>query len=171
MAKSKGKAKASRRTGLNLSAAQLARRQEIKTLAMAIVTTKNSPVNRDIAKLALHQKVADDIVLLPPKHWMNLIAVKTNRAPAQVDNWFRNRQQRIDPEKASDIFGYTDHTLPSGEMAKMARAALSRAQTRNFSWTDEQFERVLDEWWSNISDFYPELRERGRTIPHYSSRV
>lgn len=79
MAKSKGKAKASRRTGLNLSAAQLARRQEIKTLAMAIVTTKNSPVNRDIAKLALHQKVADDIVLLPPKHWMNLIAVKTNR--------------------------------------------------------------------------------------------
>ncbi|KAF9029255.1 hypothetical protein BDZ89DRAFT_1133151 [Hymenopellis radicata] len=132
-----------RKPGLNLSAAQLARRQEIKDLAQAIVTTKNSPVNKSINKRALLHKVAHDIVWHPPSHWMNLIAVKIGRAPEQVRHWYNNRKQRLRDVKA--VFGYEYHTLPSGEKVEIARECLSIAETQNFSWTDEQFERILDD--------------------------
>ncbi|KAF9029245.1 hypothetical protein BDZ89DRAFT_1038626 [Hymenopellis radicata] len=154
---------------LNLSAAQLARRQEIKDLATAIVTTKNSPVNKSINKRALLHKVAHDIVWHPPPHWMNLIAVKIGRAPEQVRHWYNNRKQRLRDVKA--VFAYEYHTLPSGEKVEMARESLSIADTQNFSWTDEQFERILDDWWSRIKEFHSELEERERNIPHYSCRV
>lgn len=79
-----------------------------------------------------------------------------------------NRRQRFDRYNA-EPYPYMLFRLPYKESTniQLRPEALDLSQT----WTDDEFERVIDEWWARIGDFLPQQLYKRTTIAWYESRV
>ncbi|KAF8917638.1 hypothetical protein CPB85DRAFT_1431167 [Mucidula mucida] len=144
-----------------------------KTIVAAseIKTTENSPVSGP-AK-TLHEAVFDYITRSPTDRWIAIIALLTNRTFKQVSCWFMNRRYKFefklleesDPKWRS-YYETVEFDLPDGSMIPLRLSAIER--WRSCRWTDEDFERILQEELMPILDVLEVSNQAKReTVPWY----
>ncbi|KAF9029221.1 hypothetical protein BDZ89DRAFT_1065545 [Hymenopellis radicata] len=139
--------------------------------ASEIKTIENSPVSGP-AK-TLHEAIFDHITRSPPDRWIAIIALLTNRQFKQVSCWFMNRRCKLEAKlleesdpKWRSYYRNVDFNLPDGSMIPMRASALERWSS--YRWTDEDFERVIqEEFIPNLDVLEEENQVKRKTVPWY----
>ncbi|KAF8990779.1 hypothetical protein BDZ89DRAFT_1086941, partial [Hymenopellis radicata] len=118
----------------------------------------------------LHEAIFDHITRSPPD---NLIHTVDFRHFKQVSCWFMNRRCKLEAKlleesdpKWRSCYRNVDLNLPDGSMIPMRASALERWSS--YRWTDEDFERVIqEEFIPNLDVLEEENQVKRKTVPWY----